>query len=104
MRGLTRSSGGAILSTCRWCQRRHPYGLRTSAMRSPFRSTAQASIGRIGSSVAMVAGNPTTSDAELQNERPSVPGNAPLSDPAFTDGSVRRLAPQGRVAETLVLG
>jgi hypothetical protein len=52
----------------------------------------------------MVTAKRTTSDAELQKERPSVPGNACLIDAAFTDGSVRRLAPQGRVAETLVLG
>ena len=74
-------------------------------MRGAFGSTDQV-LDRTNprSSVALVAGNPTTSDAELQNESPSVPGNARLSDAAFADGSVRRLAPQGRVAETLVLG
>jgi hypothetical protein len=52
----------------------------------------------------MVAATRTTSDAELQNERPSVPGDASLNDQRSPTAAFAGYAPQGRVAETLVLG
>lgn len=52
----------------------------------------------------MVAASLTTSGRRASKRKTVGPGNASLSDAAFADGSVRRLAPLGRAAETLVLG
>jgi len=94
-----------MLPSCRRCQRRHHYGLRTDSMRSSFLidgpdldRTPRTKFRRDGRCDSHDLGRRTS------KRKPVGPGERSLSDPAFADGSVRRLAPQGRVAETLVLG
>jgi hypothetical protein len=96
----------------RWCDPVHlslvpkTAPLRVVYVRNPYRVSdrwIRSSIRR-RSSVAWVAANRTTSNAELHNERPSVPGNASLSDQRSPTAAFAGSRPRGRDAETLVLG